>query len=69
MTTNQKRTLVKWAVSVLTITAATLSALFGLSSCNVTRTITTQSQSVQRGDTSILIQTKTIEVYDATKKQ
>lgn len=69
MTTHQKQTLVKWAVSVLTITAATLAALFGLQSCNVTRTITTQSQTVQRGDTSILIQTKTIEVYDASKKQ
>ena len=68
MTTQQKQTLVKWAVSILTITAATLAALFGLQSCNVTRTITTQSQYLQRGDTSITIQTKTIEVYDASKK-
>ena len=37
-------------------------------SCNVTRTITTQSQYLQKGDTSIVIQTKTIETYDATKK-
>ena len=69
MTTQQKQTLVKWAVSFLTITAATLAALFGLQSCNVTRTITTQSHAIHRGDTSILIQTKTIEVYDAYKKQ
>lgn len=68
MTTQQKRTIVKWVVSILTITATTLAALFGLSSCNVTRTVTTQSNYVQRGDTSIVIQTKTIEVYDATKK-
>lgn len=40
---------------------------FGLTSCNVTRTITTQSSTVQRGDTSILIQTKTIESYNALK--
>ena len=40
----------------------------GLSSCNVTRTITTQSQYYQRGDTSCVIQTKTIETYDATRK-
>ena len=39
-----------------------------LSSCNVTRTITTQSQYYQRGDTSCVIQTKTIETYDASKK-
>lgn len=37
-------------------------------SCNVTRTITNESQYFQRGDTSVLIQTKTIETYDATKK-
>lgn len=41
---------------------------FGLASCNVTRTITTQSSSVQRGDTSVTIVTKTIESYNATKQ-
>lgn len=68
MTTQQKQTLVKWIISVLTITAASLAALFGLQSCNVTRTVTTQSNYFQRGDTSIVIQTKTTEVYDASKK-
>ena len=38
-----------------------------LSSCNVTRTVTTQSQYYQRGDTSVMIQTKTTESYDAKK--
>ena len=37
-------------------------------SCNVTRTITTQSQYYQHGDTSVVIQTKTVETYDASKK-
>lgn len=37
-------------------------------SCNVTRTITTQSQYFQRGDTTCTIVTKTIETYDASKK-
>ena len=41
---------------------------FGLTSCNVTRKVTTQSEYVQRGDTSVVIMTKTIESYDATKK-
>lgn len=68
MTTKQKQTIIKWIVSILTITAATLATLFGLPSCNVSRTITTQSQYLQRGDTNIVIQTKTIETYDATKK-
>ena len=45
-------------------------ALIGvaLMGCNVTRTITTQSQYFQHGDTSVVIQTKTIETYDASKK-
>ncbi len=63
-----KITIVKWIVSILTVSAASLAALFGLNSCNVTRTITTSSQYHQKGDTTIVIQTKTIETYDATKK-
>ena len=39
-----------------------------LASCNVTRTISTQSQYYQKGDTTCTIVTKTIETYDATKK-
>ena len=39
-----------------------------LASCNVTRTITNQSEYYQRGDTSVVIQTKTIETYDASKR-
>lgn len=47
---------------VAVATAATMT------SCNVTRTITNESQYYQRGDTSVVIQTKTIETYDASKK-
>ena len=39
-----------------------------MSSCNVTRTVTTKSEYRQHGDTSIVIQTKTVETYDASKK-
>jgi uncharacterized membrane-anchored protein len=39
-----------------------------LMSCNVTRTVTTKSEYMQRGDTSIIIQTKTIESYDGSRK-
>ena len=49
-------------VAGLTIWAALLQG------CNVTRTITNESQFFQRGDTSVLIQTKTIETYDASRK-
>ena len=35
-----------------------------LNSCNVTRTVTTTAQTVQKGDTTVVIMTKTIEQYD-----
>jgi hypothetical protein len=38
-----------------------------LMSCNVTRTVTTTSEYVQRGDTTVIIQSKTIESYDGVK--
>lgn len=63
-----KKLIVKWIVSILTVTAAALAAIFGLNSCNITRTITTSSQYLKKGDTTSVIQTKTIESYDATKK-
>lgn len=50
------------------IAAFMITALFLCSACNVTRTITTESQCYQRGDTSVVIMTKTIETYDASKK-
>lgn len=37
-------------------------------SCNVTRVITNTSEYFQKGDTSVVIQTKITETYDATKK-
>ena len=39
-----------------------------LVSCNVTRVVTNESQYLQRGDTSVVITTKTVETYDASKK-
>ena len=52
---------------VLTALVALAAALLGLTSCNVTRTTTTESKSLQQGDTAVIIQTKTIESYNATK--
>ena len=54
-----------WLVLVVLMLVA---MAIGLSSCNVTRTITTQSQYYQRGDTTCTSVTKTIETYDASKK-
>lgn len=39
-----------------------------LSSCNVTRTVATESSYIQKGDTTTTIKVKTIETYDASKK-
>lgn len=44
-----------------------LLAAISFSACNVTRTITTQSQYYTHGDTTCTIVTKTIETYDARK--
>ena len=54
--------------TVATAVVTCVAIAFGLSSCDVTRTITTQSQYWQRGDTSVVIQTKTIETYDTSRK-
>ena len=63
-----KKQIIKVIISVLIAALTALGAAFGLSSCNVTRTITTRSETWQKGDTSVIIQSKTIESYDAVKK-
>lgn len=63
-----KQQIVKIIISVLIAALTALGAAFGLSSCNVTRTVTTKSEYWQKADTSVVIQTKTIETYDASRK-
>ena len=63
-----KQQIIKIVISVFIAALTALGAAFGLSSCNVTRTITTKSEYWQKADTSVVIQTKTIETYDASKK-
>ena len=63
-----KNQIIKIIISVLIAALTALGAAFGLSSCNVTRTITTRSETWQKGDTSVIIQTRTVESYDASKK-
>ena len=48
------------------LTALAVVAL-SATSCNVVRTITNKSEFYQRGDTAVMIQTKTTESYDAKK--
>ena len=67
LTETQKQRLVK-ALKYLALSIATAIAMaLGLTSCNVTRTITTVSRSLTRGDTAVIIQSKTIESYNAKK--
>ena len=56
-----KQQIIKIIISVLIAALTALGAAFGLSSCNVVRTITNRSEFYQRGDTSVTIQTKTID--------
>ena len=63
-----KQQIIKIIISVLIAALTALGAAFGLSSCNVTRTVTTRCEAWQKGDTSVVIQTKTVESYDASKK-
>ena len=62
-----RKQIIKIIVSVLIAALTALGASIGLSSCNVVRTITNRSEFYQKGDTSVTIQTKTIESYDAKK--
>lgn len=67
LTETQKQRLMK-AIKYLALSIATALAMaLGLTSCNVTRTITTESRSLTRGDTAVIIQSKTIESYNAMK--
>ena len=62
-----KKEILKIVISVLIAALTALAAGLGLSSCNVTRTVTTRSEAWQKGDTSVVIQTKTVESYNAEK--
>ena len=63
-----KQQIYKMVITITTAIVTCVAIALGLSSCNVTRTVTTRSEAWQKGDTSVVIQTKTIETYDASKK-
>lgn len=66
--TDKTKTIIEEIASVIIASLTTLLAGLGLTSCNVTRKVTTESSYFQRGDTTIQIVTRTTESYDATKK-
>ena len=63
-----KKEILKVIISVLIAALTALAAGLGLTSCNVTRTVTTRSEAWQRGDTSVVILTRTVESYDGSRK-
>ena len=54
----------QFEVTALIVLLVIIALALILSGCNVTRTITTTAQTIQRGDTTTVIMTKTIEQYD-----
>ena len=62
-----KQTMLKAIKYLAAAIATSIAIAFGLTSCQVTRTITTESKSLQKGDTAVIIQTKTTETYNAFK--
>lgn len=66
--TDKTKRIIKVTATVIIAALTALLAALGLNSCNVTRTITNESKYFQRGDTAVMITTKTIETYDASKK-
>ena len=65
---DKTKLIIKVIIAVIIAALSALGASLGLTSCNVTRTISNKSEFYQRGDTSVMIQTKVTETYDATKK-
>jgi hypothetical protein len=63
-----KQQIYKITTTIATAIVTCVAIALGLSSCNITRTVTTRSEAWQKGDTSVVIQTKTVETYDASKK-
>lgn len=63
-----KKVVIRATVAGLLAALGIIAAAVGLQSCNVTRVVTNESSYLQRGDTNVVIHTKTIETYDASKK-
>jgi hypothetical protein len=67
LTDAQKQRIVNTIKYMALAMTTAIAMAMGLTSCNVTRTITTESKSLTHGDTAIIIQSKTIESYNAKK--
>lgn len=68
MNAEMRKRIARAVVYLMTALATAISIAFGLSSCQVVREVTTQSQYVQRGDTTTQITVKTTEAYTGRKQ-
>lgn len=64
-----KKTLIKALVAGALAALTFIATSIGLTSCHAVRNVTTTAEHYQKGDTAIIIQTKTIESYTATKQK
>ena len=64
----QLSTMKKMILRLVGLVVLVVLVVLGMTSCNVTRTVTTKSEYIQENDRSIVIQTRTVESYDASKK-
>lgn len=64
----RKKSVVKAIIYLVTAIATALGIAFGVTSCQVVREVSTQSQYMQRGDTTTQISVKTIETYTGRKQ-
>lgn len=64
----RKKRVVKAIIYLVTAITTALGIAFGVTSCQVVREVSTQSQYVQRGDTTTQISVKTIETYTGRKQ-
>lgn len=61
------KNVIKVILSVLAAIIATLCTIFGVTSCEVVRTITNTSKYISQSDTTTVIETRTTESYNARK--
>lgn len=68
MDNKTKKAIWKAVISCLIAILTAIGAAYGLTSCRATRTISTDAKCIQKGDSTIIIQTKVTENYVGVKK-
>lgn len=63
-----KKEIAKLILEIIIAAATAALTALGLTSCNVTKVVSTKAQYFQSGDTTTTIITKTTESYDAKKQ-